>query len=157
MSGGGFWVFVGQALIVVFGWLVVHKLSAKRDLDKARRELVARSADDLSSALNNVLTDGIRYHRSERDQTSELHLKMTLQDLGFRVSELSQICTEGALLARCRADIAATRKAVTGKHFEDEHEGPLPESDPQLQSIADAVLRAKRSLLSIRYKQFPAN
>jgi hypothetical protein len=155
MGGTGFWSFVGQAIVVGLGWFVVHRLSVKRDMDKARRELVADSADALVESLNSLLADALKYHRAERDQANELHLKMALQDLAVRAAGLSDICRDERLLTPCRTEIAGARKAITGKHFEDEHDGPLSEADPHLQTVAEAVLRAKRSLLKIRYAQFP--
>ena len=146
--------WLGQAAVVGIGWAVVHHLSARRDLDKARREMTAKSADGLADALSSILTEARSYHLNGRDQKLELALKMALQDVAMRVQALSDICPEKAALARCRAAVAALRRATTGQHFEDEHLGPLPENAQQLEEIADAVLRAKRDLLGLKHLQF---
>jgi hypothetical protein len=153
---GEFVKWLGQAVVVGFGWAVVHRLSARRDRDKARREMVAKSADTLSDAVGALLVDSRQYHLSERDSTLELKLKMTLQDLAMRVQGLSDICADEKSLAPCRAEIAYLRRSITGQHFEDEHVKPLAESDQQLESVADAAMRAKRQLLKLKHLQFPA-
>lgn len=154
-AGVEFITWLGQAAVVGLGWWVVHRLSASRDLDKARRELVAKSADGLSDAVTVLLGEAREYHLASRDVACELRIKMTLQDLAMRITGLSEVCGEEMTLAPCRAEIASLRRAITGQHFEDEHVGPLADMDGQFQSIADATLRAKRSLLKLKHRQFP--
>lgn len=149
-----FFKWVGQAAVVGFGWFVVHRLSAARDLDKARRELVAKSADGLSDALNVLLSDARAYHLGARSIPSEIQIKMALQDVTMRTIGLSEVCSDAAALAQCRADLALIRRAVTGHHFEDEHFAPLPETDQQFQAIGDGIFRAKRSFLKLKHLQF---
>lgn len=147
--------WLGQAVVVGFGWTVVHRLSAQRDRDKARREMIAKTADELSDVVSALISDAREYHLAARDLKLELNIKMTLQDLAMRVQGLSDICAEEKALAPCRAEVAALRRAVTGNHFEDEHLGPLSESSEQFESIADVALRAKRRLLTLKHLQFP--
>ena len=151
-----FFKWLGQLTAVGLGWYVVHRLSAQRDRDKARREMLAKSADGLTDALLVILSDARDYHLKDRDRKLELKLKMSLQDLAMRVQGLSDICTDEKELAACRAAVAALRRAVTGLHFEDEHFNPLPDSDRQLEDIAEAVMRARRQLLRLKHLQFPA-
>lgn len=154
-EGADFIKWVGQALVVGLGWLVVHKLSSARDRDKARREMVAKSVDGLAETLNALFLEVRTYHLNARDVACELKIKMTLQDMAMRAIALSDICSEQPSLAQCRADIASLRRAITGKHFEDEHTGQLTETDPQFQLTVDATLRTKRSLLTLKHRQFP--
>lgn len=149
-----FFKWVGQAIVVGLGWLVVHHLSVKRDRENSRREMLAASADGLAEALGALLAEGREYHLRGRSVSTELRIKMTLQDLAMRVSGLSDLCQETAHLASCRSDIGAVRRAITGRHFEDEHIVQLHEADTQLESIADAVIRAKRSCLRLKHNQF---
>lgn len=151
-----FWKWVGQAAVVVVGWVVVHRLSAGRDRDKARREMVVKSADQLIDALGDLLSIAHDYHLKVRDPATELRIKMSIQDMAIRAQGISDILNDEQLLAPCRADIALVRRAATGEHFEDEHEHPLGEGAMQVQAIADAVLRAKRAFLRLKHRQFPA-
>ncbi len=146
--------FIGQAFVVVFGWVVVHRLSTSRDFDKARREMVAKSADSLIESSVALLTDARAYHLATRNIPTELKIKMSLQDLAMRTNGLSEICADKPTLASCRTAIAASRRAITGLHFEDEHEAPLDESSGQLDDIADCVLRTKQCLLNLKHSQF---
>jgi hypothetical protein len=151
-----FWMWIGQALVVAFGWWVVHRLSSARDRDKSRREMVAKSADQLIDALSAHLVIAHEYHLKTRDVTAELKIKMSIQDMAMRATGLSEISSDESVLAPCRSEIAAVRRAVTGAHFEDEHDGPLNESSQQVQDVAEAVSRAKRAVLRLKHRQFPA-
>lgn len=152
---GDFFEWFGQVAVLGVGWFVVHKLSVQRDRDKARRELVVKSVDGLGEAIDGLVQDAVGYHLSARDASLERKIKMTLQDLAMRAVALSDSCGSEAALAQCRSDIAALRRAITGQHFEDEHEGPVPDSSPQLQTIAECIMRAKRDLLRLKHQQFP--
>lgn len=160
MTGAGaeslseFWKWIGQAIAVGVGWYVVHKLSASRDRDKSRREMVVRSADQLIDALSALLSDAHRYHLGPRSVEAELRIKMALQDMAMRTSGLSEVVRDRPLLAPCSSEIAGVRRSVTGRHFEDEHEGPLQEGSDQVQVVAEAILRAKRAFLRLKHCQF---
>ena len=117
--------FVAQAAVVGFGWWIVHRLSVARDMEKARREMVAKSADGLIESAGMLLAEARAYHLAPRSTTNELKIKMTIQDMAMRVGGLSAICADKATLAACRAAIAASRRAITSAHFEDEHDAPL--------------------------------
>lgn len=149
-----FWKWVGQAVVVVIGWVVVHKLSTARDRDKSRREMVVKSADQLIDALTTHLAAAHDYHLKKRDVPTELKLKMALQDMAIRAQGLSDVLNDEQVLAPCRAEVALVRRAVTGQHFEDEHDGAVDDNAPQLQAIADSVLRAKRAFLRLKHRQF---
>lgn len=154
--GAEFLKWVGQALVVGVGWFVVDRLSAQRDHDKARREVIAKTVDTLMEAIDMILEDARAYHLEERNPSMELRLKMSLQDVVMRVLSLSVVCAEESALAPCRADIASLRRAATGAHFEDEHLAALAHGDAQLELIAEAALRAKRSLVRLKHLQFSA-
>lgn len=154
-AGGEFASWLGQAVVVGFGWWVIHRLTASRDRDKARREMVAKSADQISANLDTIHGDARGYHLKVRDAAVEVRIKMALQDASMHLVGLSEISKDGDTLARCRAEISALRRAITGEHFEDEHDGPLAETSQQFQRIADAFLRAKRGLLKLKHLQFP--
>lgn len=144
-----------QAVVIGSGWYVVHRLSANRDRDKARREMVSESADGLLESLDSLLVSARDYHLTERSVPVELTLKMSLQDLGMRLQGLSIVCADAPTLASCRAEVAALRRAITAHHFEDEHLAPLADSDRQIEDIADVLLRAKRQVLRLKFLQFP--
>lgn len=100
---GEFWKFLGQAITIVVGWAVVHRLTVRRDIDKARRETVAKSADSLADSVDRTLGAAIKYHTSPRSVTDELQLKTGLQDLSNRILALGAISCDEAELARCRS------------------------------------------------------
>lgn len=146
--------FAFNVVIIAIGWWIVHVLSARRDRDKARREMVAKSCDSLSSSLSDLMTEARRYHCADRDVNGEQQIKMHIQDIAQSVSGLRLICSDTTYLNPCRSSIRGVRVAVTGKHFEDEHDGALSANDSPLQSIAEEIMRAKRALADLKHSQF---
>jgi hypothetical protein len=142
-------------LPLAFGWFVVHRLSAARDMDKARREMVAKAADNLVENATSIFFAAKKYHANERDIEAEQRLKMDLQDMSIRAHELSNVVDDPSNLKVCSTSIADLRKAITRRHFEDEHTAILDVNDQQMAEIADAYLRVKRSLFSLKIGQFP--
>lgn len=145
-----------QVVSVALGWYVVHKLSAGRDRDKARRDLLVKAADGLNEDVGKLLGIARDYHTKLRDRAAEDTIKMTLQDISARTNLLSDISFEAAELASCRKGILAFKKAITATHFEDEHDATLEPGAPQLQSIAAEGLKVKQCFLKLKHKQFPA-
>lgn len=150
----GFWPFLGQVTSVVCGWIVVHKLSAARDRDKARREMVAKSADLLSDQVGEIFLDGGKYHQGSRDLSLEVKLKLALQDLSNRTSALGSICDHSSELTACRCAVLSLKQAITKDHFEDEHLEPVCHNASQLQAIAAETMRLKQALLKLKHSQF---
>ena len=153
-SSAAFLGWLGQAVLVGLGWYAVHHLSVRRDLDKARREMLAASVDGLIDSVTTLFDEARAYHLGSRSEDSEITIKMSLQDLANALRGLDKLRPDLALLAKCRSEVALLRKAITGKHFEDEHEQPLMPGDAIVQSVAEVVLRTKRSLLELKHTQF---
>lgn len=155
LAGGAFWTWLGQAVVVGAGWYVVHSLSAKRDQNKSRRELVAKSADAMADSLAEILRLAREYHLQRRDIGAEITLKMAIQDLSLRVNATADICEGSEQIAACRSSLIYLRRSITGQHFEDEHQSPLTLGDKQFESIADAVMTAKLQSFRLKHSQFP--
>lgn len=152
----GFLGFLPQAVTIVFGWIVVHRLSSTRDRDKARRELVAKAADGLSDIADGLLIKARFYHLNPRGMEQEIQIKMSLQDASLRTNGLGSVCASSSELATCRAALTGLKQAITSRHFEDEHAHPLDETSAQLQDIAAEVMRVKQAFLRLKHSQFPA-
>lgn len=154
MNGGSVWL---AGLLVIVGWAVVHTLTARRDRDKARREMVSKAIDGIAESLSKIHEAARHYHLEERNVPAELQLKNSLQDFSMCLVGLGPVCAakEREALGRCNRDAGTLRRAITGKHFEDEHTEPLEPGAEQLQDIAEAYLNAKRNLLQLKYAQFP--
>jgi hypothetical protein len=143
-----------QIAAVVIGWIIVHKFSIARDRDKARREMVSKAADSLTDEITKLVSSATVYHLASRDTSKENELKTVLQDFSTRASLLSLISDDNSELAALRSSVIGLRKAITGEHFEDEHAAPLSQNSIQVQSIAEAALRAKEKLTKLKYCQF---
>ncbi|WP_343734480.1 hypothetical protein [Acidovorax sp.] len=156
MSGEFSWFnFIGQAVVVVAGWYVVHRLTVARDIDKSRREMIAKAADSLIENLTDLLSEIREYHLNDRDFAQELKIKSALQDAAMRTTGLHQVCKERDLISRCNSSLGAVRRAATMEHFEDEHTGPLGQRDRLFEDVAAAVVKAKQDILHLKHSQFP--
>lgn len=156
MGSAFFGSFIAQALVIVFGWYVVHKLTFARDMDKARREMIAKASDHMIENLTGLLGDIYKYHLSDRDISLELKIKNSIQDVSMRISGLHDICKQKDNVFRCTRSIGAIRRSATKMHFEDGHRGRLTENDFLLEDVAASVIHAKQDLLRLKYAQFSA-
>lgn len=145
-----------QILGLILGWIIVHVLSSRRDIDKARREMISKAADGLNDDVAKIFATAKDYHTKERDVSLEDSLKMSLQDVSIRTTLLGKVCPDEMEIKACSRAVLELKKSISGDHFEDEHTGPLPTSANQIKTIVDCVLRAKRAFLELKLKQFPA-
>lgn len=150
-AGSELFRFSYQAATVVVGWVVVHRLSLRRERDKSRREMISKSIDGLAESIDELLVAGREYHLAERSQENEIRIKMELQDLALRLGGLSELQCDNAQIAQSRSAMVRFKRALTGTHFEDEHEGPLEPGAEQIELIAADALRTKQFLLSIKH------
>jgi hypothetical protein len=155
MADSGSIAPVIQGIGLIVGWAVVHRLSAARDIDKARREMIGKAADSLSDEVTKLFIVAKDYHTCDRSEDKEILIKMSLQDLAGRVVLLGNAADQVSELSMCSRSVQAMRQAITGEHFEDEHAGKISLASPQISQITDEVLRAKRALQELKHNQFP--
>ena len=152
--GGEALSFALNTATVVIGWGVVHWLTANRDREKSRREMVAASVDLLVEATGRIFIDARQYHSEPRDVALETELKVDLQDLSNSTRSLAMLSSDIALLATCRSLVRAFWKAITAEHFEDEHDGRLAQRCLQLELIAAQSLLLKQAFMNLKYQQW---
>ena len=141
------------SLLVIVGWITVHNLTVKREMEKARREMIAKSADGLCDVVDRLFEYANDYHSSARNNKLEVKIKITQSDLSQRVSSLAQITSNSEILTDCLISVIKLRQAISGKHFEDEHLEPI-ENNSIHEEIAEASLVMKRSLFRLKNSQF---
>lgn len=146
---------VFQGIFILLGWVVVHKLSVKRDFDKARREMLVKAMDVLSDEITKIFSLARDYHTGDRDISTEQTIKMLLQDVSGRISMLSDISLDSRELSFCKDSIISLKKTITGLHFEDEHTGKLEVENQQIQAITNDALEAKKYFQQLKHRQFP--
>jgi hypothetical protein len=154
---GEIFKFLSQAVIVGFGWFVVHRLSSARDKDKLRREMLAKTADGLCEDLSKLLTLAREYHLQSREKNNEVSIKIMLQDLSMRTAFLSDLCSDQDELRRCRTTLINFKKSVSGVHFEDEHTAALEINAQLFDLMALEYSKAKSAFVKLKHKQFPSN
>jgi hypothetical protein len=144
-----------QTLGLIVGWVIVHHLSKRRDIDKERRSLISEAAESQIENVNALLLKSRTYHLgATRDQELELKIKMGLQDLAESIGALRRIVQDETSLRNAINSIKNLRRAITGKHFEDEHTGSLTERDIIIETVALEALNAKRALLILSHAQY---
>lgn len=141
-------------IAVVFGWIVVHKLSVTRDRDNARRKMVVDASDAIMKNIDDIFACSNKYHSTLRDKNIEITLKMSLQDLSYRITQLIDITANNNEIKPCRNAMLEMKKAITMIHFEDEHDGPIDQKSQQIQTIAFTVLKLKQTFLKLKHRQF---
>jgi len=147
--------FGGQAIFIVVGWIVVNKLSIKREKDKARNDIIVKSVDSLCDLIDRLFDSARTYHsKAERDRDAEVKMKMSIQDLSLRVASLQDLTGYIPSYIECQDDVIRLRQAITSNHFEDEHTGSAELNSEIFQRIAEASLAAKRNLITLKHRQF---
>lgn len=141
------------SFLVIGGWITVHRLTVNREVDKSRREMIAKSADALCDVVDKLFEYAIDYHSTERNIKLEMKIKITQSDLSQRVSSLVQITSDKKRLSDCLIFVIKLRQAVSGKHFEDEHLMPITNSNIH-EEIADASLSMKRCLFELKHSPY---
>jgi hypothetical protein len=149
--------FAGQTLIVGVGWWLVNRQNVARERDKARREMVVKNADALSDAVDAIFKEAREYHtKADRDHGLEIALKINLQTVSLRVSQLLILTGDPEAITPIELAVVRLRRAITQRHFEDEHDGALQMTSPQSQDIASGVLDVKHGLQQVKHDQFAA-
>jgi hypothetical protein len=114
--------FVLPASLVIVGWIVVNQLAVKREMDKSRREMIAKSADGLCDSIDKLFEYSNDYHSSERDGKLEVKIKITLNDISQRVASLMQITQDTNKLTNCLTSIiklpSCYKQALEDEHVE---------------------------------------
>lgn len=142
-----------QAFFIIVGWIIVHKLTTKRDVEKSRRDIISTSIDKLCELVNLITDDSNNYHLSKRNKSLENKIKRELTDLSIRASSLKDLIND----KDCEPiwiNIRKYRQSITGNHFEDEHIKVLIDSSEQFERIAEYDISLKRTLYELKHAQF---
>lgn len=149
-----FWRFASQALVVAVGWWVVNGLTRARENEKAKADSLVQECDALIELADEIFSLVYSYHTTVRLIEAEIKIVMKFTDLEYRVANLTLLASSRFLLTPIRREVIALKQASTGRHFEDEHLGPLGQSDEVLSAVADAVLKIKRRLTKTKLERF---
>lgn len=143
-----------SAAVVVAGWIVVNKAQANRERRKQIREYVV----GLRSELDDLESKVISYHTSSREASSEREIVTKLgrfekacstlprflsSQATFKAMRENQLCVNDSCLQRLR-------KAMTLKHFADEHTHPLNVHDELIQGVESATETVQQELENVR-------
>lgn len=141
-----------QSILIVIGWIIVHKLTSTRDLEKSRRDIVATSIDKLYDQVNIISEHAVEYHSSDREIAKEQKLNRILKDLNIKVSSFKDLVCENDCQQVWQQAIKY-KQSITGKHFEDEHINKLTSSDEVIEDIAEQESLLKVALYDLKHAQ----
>ncbi len=139
-----------SAVLVVIGWIVVHKAQSNRERRKQIREYVSDLCDDLTE----LETLAIGYHTSAREEAKEQEIISKLGRLEKACSTLPRFIESQKLLFKAvdpkklKIDgkrMQVLRQTMTLDHFGDEHTGALGHQDDfilNLKLAAEEILEA---------------
>ncbi len=141
-----------QSVLIVIGWIIVHKLTSARDLEKSRRDTVAASIDKLCDQVNMISEHAVEYHLNDRETAKEQKLNRILKDLAIRVSSFKNLVNESDCQQVWQQAIRY-KQSVTGRHFEDEHINKLTSSHELIENIAEQESLLKVTLYDLKHAQ----
>ena len=146
---------VTNTILLVLGWAIVHFASRNRDRDKARRELVVKACDSLSEQVTKLLSVAMSYHTATaRDGAKEIELKGGLQDLSTQTQFINRATRPQRNGVQSNTLHTAFKQSITGQHFEDEWQTPLPAHAGELNQIAATALSLRSYFAELKYEQF---
>lgn len=142
--------FLGQAVVVVLGWGVVHWLSGKRARYEAQRKLLIEECAALVAVVDEIFSDAFTYHTEARTSSRESKLNLMLTDLVQRVGLLIQIpnvnCTRSLA-----TKVIAFKQSCTLSHFEDEHHDAIPSTHEIVRNLERSSIEMRHALAKLRY------
>lgn len=143
-----------SAVLVISGWFVINKAQANRERRKQIREFLTELIKNLAELEESV----INYHTKPREASVE-------QALIDRLARFERACglppqfvaSQRFLKAvppkNLKVDpsvIQRMRKAMTLKHFSDEHTEQVDRGDPLIREIVDATDEVREKLEEVR-------
>lgn len=146
-----FKIFI-QSVFIVCGWVIVHKLTSTRDLEKSRRDIISSSIDKLCEQVNMISEHGVEYHLEDREKAKEQKLNRALKDLTIRVSSFKDLANENDCQQVWQQTIKY-KQSITGQHFEDEHTSKLSSSNDLIENIAEQESLLKVALYNLKHTQ----
>lgn len=144
-----------SAILVIIGWVVVHKAQSNRE----RRKQIRDRVSDLCADLTEIENLSIGYHTSDREEAKEQEIISKLGRLEKACSTLPRFIESQKLLfkavdveklkinAKC---IQVLRQTMTLDHFGDEHTGALGHQDDFILNLKLAAEDLHEELEGVR-------
>ena len=144
-----------SAVLVVVGWFVVNKAQSNRERRKQIREYVS----DLCADLSELEALAIAYHTAIREEAKEQEIISKLGRLEKACSKLPRFLESQKypfkavqpeklkMDGRC---MQVLRKAMTLKHFGEEHIAALGRQDDYILSLELAAMEMREALECVR-------
>lgn len=144
---------VVSGVLVVVGWYVVNKAQANRERRKQIREYVT----DLATDLDDIETLAIDYHTQERDVAKEHELISKLGRFEKACSILPRFLDRQTFFKAVSPEklnidgerLQQLRKAMTLRHFADEHTAAIVANDDLIQELGLAAGEMQEVLKSV--------
>lgn len=142
-------VIIG-VLIAVTGWGVSHILTVRRDGDRFRREVLGKEVDMILAMVANTFDMALEYHTQDRNICLERKILIAIDRLSHRVQNLPLTRLDQEQKSRAVERIIDYKIAITGKHFEGDHDGPIEGESNQLALCQFRAAELESTILELR-------
>jgi len=155
--GGSLSLFIPtvvSGLLVILGWFVVNRNQANRERRKQIREYVLGLMEELSELESQIF----KYHTEVRDKSVEQIFILRLTRFEKSCARLPEFSGRQFFLKAVKKDdlevspaiIQKMRRAMTLRHFMDEHDGAVEHTESILEEMAIAMDEVRDGLETIR-------
>jgi hypothetical protein len=142
------------AILVIAGWFIVNKTQANRE----RRKHLRDAAAELQDKLWEIEKITIEYHSTSRQRALEREIVAKLGRFEKGCAALPRFVASQRFWPACKKDnvkidakaIQQFRKALTLRHFYDEHTDALDDGDDLIQLIEVACTEVNQSIDDVR-------
>ena len=141
--------------LIILGWYVVHFFTKQRENEKSKREFLIDLSNELRSSVDKVHEFARDYHLSStRNRDLELKIIISLRDISEQLKLLKNLKNINLKIDDLYKAHNAFKYSITGKHFEDEYNFSLSETDSILADIVSYAFDLKRKLLELKFLLF---
>lgn len=141
---------IAGACIAILGWYVSHTLTARRERDRFRREILSKELDVAMSLVKEILEMAFDYHSNNRCVSRERKIIIAFNRLTYRAQSLPLTDLHDSSKQDLAEFIISFKISITGNHFEDEHTYPLKADDAMLSEFQHHAAQLEHSILKIR-------
>lgn len=137
-------------LVAIIGWPISHWLTLQRENTRFRKETIAKEIGLLLDTVEQLSVKVISYHAEPRSITVEREIKALFSRLSQRIQYLPIQEHDKSGRIDAIAALIEMKRASTGWHFEDEHDGPVDAADEGIAVVQLKTHALESRLLHIR-------
>lgn len=142
-------------LLVIVGWIVVHRTAEVRALRQSRRQEdldAVRTLAKRVAALRDLAIQFFTEHDQHDSRASESHIKFELKSIA---AELAMLQKRNPKAFDLTSEMVSLRRAITGGSFDSRSRTKVPHDHDVVKTIWLAAGRMLEELTSEFYRAYP--